>query len=376
MAFVASRPEPTLPAPVAAAGVLGWLRQNLFSSPINTLVTIIVLYAIYRIVDPLISWAFINAVWTGTSADACPDGHGACWAFVRARFRQIVYGDYPLDQLWRINVLYAIFAGGLVALMYPRTPGRKWVGLFMLTGFPVVAFLLLVGGVFGLRFVGTNNWGGLMLTLVVAVTAIVGSIPLGLILALGRRSEMKAIRSVSTAFIELWRGVPLIAVLFMASALFPLFTPEGVNFDKLVRTLLAFAIFSSAFMAEVFRGGLQAIPRGQYEAAKSLGIGYWKMMGYVILPQAIRHVIPALVNTCIGIFKETTLVLVIGLTDLLGVIQLGLSDTDWIGGGHIYASGYLFAGLAFWAFTFGMSRYSIHLERHSVSGKNQALQTL
>jgi general L-amino acid transport system permease protein len=218
---------------------------------------------------------------------------------------------------------------------------------------------LLHGGWAGLRVVPTSEWGGLMLTLVVAVWGIVTSIPLGLLLALGRRSKMRLVRGASIAFIELWRGVPLIAVLFMAAVMFPLFVPAGTNFDTLLRALVALSLFNAAYMAEVFRGGLQAIPKGQYEAAQALGLGYWRMMALVILPQAIRIVIPGIVNTCIAIFKETTLVLVIGLTDVLGAVHAGFADPEWLIGEHVRTTGYVFTAFVFWVFCFAMSRYSL-----------------
>ena len=362
MAYLAKKLEPTLPPPLMSIGVSGWLRHNLFSSPFNTLLSLVMLYVIYNILSAGFRWGILDAVWTGTSAKDCPNTEAACWAFISARFNQIIYGGYPLVEQWRVDIFYAPSAAGVFALLMPKFPAKSWIGLFMLTGFPVIAVILLVGGLFGLPVVGTNNWGGLLITLVVSATTIAVSIPVGLLLALGRRSRMPAIRIICTAFIEFWRGVPLIAVLFMASALFPLFTPEGVSFDKLLRALLAFSLSASGYMAEVFRGGLQAVPKGQFEAARSVGIGYWKMMGYVILPQALRNIIPALMNTCISIFKETSLVLVIGLSDLLEVIHEGREATNWLGGSNMYTSGYVFAAFAYWLFTFSASRYSVHLE--------------
>lgn len=364
MAYLAKELEPTLPPPPMSIGVTGWLRHNLFSSPFNTLLSLVLLYLVCNILAAGFHWGILDAVWTGTSAKDCPNLEAACWAFVSARFNQIIYGSYPLVEQWRVDIFYALAAAGVFALLMPKSPGKRWIGLFMLTGFPVIAVTLLVGGLFGLPVVGTNKWGGLLITLVVSVTTIVVSIPVGLLLALGRRSHMHAIRIICTAHIEFWRGVPLIAVLFMASALFPLFTPEGVSFDKLLRALLAYSLCASAYIAEVFRGGLQAVPKGQFEAAQAVGIGYWKMMGYVILPQALRNIIPALMNTCIGIFKETSLVLVIGLSDLLEVIHEGRESTNWLGGSNIYISGYVFAAFAYWVFTFSASRYSKRLENN------------
>ena len=250
-------------------------------------------------------------------------------------------------------------------LMIPRLPAKRWVVIFALVGFPVIAWLLLLGGHFGLPAVPTREWGGLMLTLTVAIVGIVGSLPLGVILALGRRSQMPLVRSLSVVFIEFWRGVPLITVLFMASVMLPLFVPSEVEFDKLLRALIGIMFFWSAYMAEVVRGGLQAIPRGQEEAAKALGLGYWRRMGLIILPQALKLVIPGIVNTFIALFKDTSLVLIIGLFDLLAIIRAGLTDTNWLG---FATEGYVFAALMFWIFCFGMSRYSQYIERRLHTG--------
>jgi general L-amino acid transport system permease protein len=235
----------------------------------------------------------------------------------------------------------------------------------LLVIFPNVAFYLFHGGGFGLPVVETSRWGGLFLTLVVAGVGIVASLPLGILFALGRRSEMPIVRAVCITFIEVMRGVPLITILFMASVMLPLFLPEGVNFDKLLRALVGVALFSAAYMAEVVRGGLQAIPKGQYEAANALGLSFWKTMGLIILPQALKIVIPGIVNTLIGLFKDTTLVLILGLFDLLGIVQAALTDASWIG---FATEGYVFAALGFWIFCFGMSRYSMHVERKLHTG--------
>ena len=245
-----------------------------------------------------------------------------------------------------------------------RLPGRAWIGAFLLVIFPVIGFFLLYGG-FGLAVVETRLWGGLMLTLVITVVGIVGAFPLGVLLALGRRSDMPAIRAICIAFIELWRGVPLITVLFTASVMLPLFLPEGVALDKLLRALIGVMLFAAAYMAEVVRGGLQAIPKGQYEAAAALGLGYWQTMAFIILPQALGHVIPGIVNTLIGLFKDTTLVLIIGLFDFLGIIQAALTDPKWLG---FAVEGYVFAGAVFWCFCFTLSRISLRFERRLAAG--------
>ena len=253
----------------------------------------------------------------------------------------------------------------MVPLFFDRFPWKGWLGAFILLVFPVIAFTLLSGGRFGLEHVETSLWGGLMLTLLLSAVGIVAALPIGIVLALGRRSSMPIVRALSIAFIELWRGVPLITVLFMASVMLPLFLPEGTHFDKLLRALIGIVMFQSAYIAEVVRGGLQAIPRGQYEAAEAMGFSYWQSMGLVILPQALKLVIPGIVNTFIALFKDTTLVLIIGLFDLLAIVQAGFQDPNWLG----YAiEGYVFAGLVFWIFCFGMSRYSQALERKLHTG--------
>jgi general L-amino acid transport system permease protein len=254
--------------------------------------------------------------------------------------------------------------------MLMPTIGHKRANMIFLLGFyPIFAFIMLTGGVLGLAEVDTTDWGGLLVTLVVAVTGIVASLPLGILLALGRRSDLPIVRALCIGFIEIFRGVPLITVLFMASVMLPLFLPDGVNFDKLVRCLIGVALFSSAYMAEVVRGGLQAIPKGQYEAAAALGLGYWKTTRLIILPQALKLVIPGIVNTFIGLFKDTTLVLIVGLFDLLGIVQLHFTDAGWATP-ETHITGYVFAGAVFWLFCFAMSRYSIFMENHLSTDRN------
>ena len=348
-----------LPVPLSRA--VSWARRNLFSSRLNTALTLAALYFLYLVVPPLLSWAVFDAAWSGRSGRDCPNHDAACWVFIRARFTQFVYGGYPSAERWRVDLLFAGSAAAVAALMLPRVPFKRWIAAALILGLPPLGFVLLHGGHLGLAVVPTSEWGGLMLTLVVAVWGIASSIPLGLLLALGRRSEMRLLRGFCIAFIELWRGVPLIAVLFMAAFMFPLFVPAGTDFDRLLRALVALSLFNAAYMAEVFRGGLQAIPKGQYEAARAVGLGYWRMMGLVVLPQAVRIVLPGIVNTCISIFKETTLVLVIGLFDLLGAVQAGLADPEWLVGDHVRTTGYVFTAFVFWVFCFAMSRYSLRL---------------
>jgi general L-amino acid transport system permease protein len=350
---------PDLPRPRVSLGMWGWLRHNLFSTPLNTVLTLIALYLVVVTVSPLIQWAVIDADWSGTSRDDCAGG-GACWVFVSAWLNQFLYGSYPAEQLWRVNLGFLLFALLLIPLFSKRFPYKAGFAVFTLLGFPVIAFVLFVGGSLGLVEVETYLWGGLMLTLVLAVIGIVLSLPFGILLALGRRSELPVIRAACVTYIEIWRGVPLITVLFMASVMLPLFFPEGVNPDKLLRAMIGIVLFQSAYMAEVVRGGLQAIPKGQYEAAEALGLGYWQSMSLVVMPQALKLVIPGIVNTFIALFKDTTLVMIIGLFDVLGIVTKALADPAWLG---YSAEGYLFAGFIFWAFCFAMSRYSQAVER-------------
>jgi general L-amino acid transport system permease protein len=366
--FVRKEEEPVLAPPSSEVGAIAWLRSNLFSSVTNTVLTLLGLALVYWIVPPLFDWAVVHAVWTGDDREACTvPGAGACWAFVRAKFGQFMYGRYPIEERWRVDLTGVLLLIGLIPMAIPRAPFKRQNAFYLLVIFPVVAYLLLVGGYFGLRHVETQLWGGLLVTLVVAISGIVASMPLGVLLALGRRSKLPIIRFFSIAFIEFWRGVPLITVLFMASVMLPIFLPPGVNFDKLLRALIGVALFSSAYMAEVVRGGLQAIPKGQYEAAQAMGLSYWKMMRLIILPQALKIVIPGIVNSFISLFKDTSLVLIIGLFDLLGIVQLNFADANWASPATP-ATGYVFAAFVFWLFCFSMSRYSIYTERRLHTG--------
>jgi general L-amino acid transport system permease protein len=363
--FVPQRPPPSL-----TIGPVAWIRENLFSSWMNALITVFTLWLLYVTLPPLIRWAFIDAVWTGQDREAClaPEGGtvGACWAFVNAKFSQFIYGRYPLGERWRVDLTGLFFTVGLIMLAVPRIPFKRTTTFTMLVVFPVVAYFLLYGGL-GLPVVETSLWGGLLVTLVVAVTGIVASLPLGIILALGRRSKMPIVKMFSVIFIEFWRGVPLITVLFMASVMLPLFLPTGVNFDKLLRALIGVALFSAAYMAETVRGGLQAIPKGQYEAGAAIGLGYWQSMLLIVLPQALKIVIPGIVNSFIALFKDTSLVLIIGIFDVLGIIQLNFSDPNWAAP-NVARTGFVFAGLVFWVFCFGMSRYSQYMEARLETG--------
>lgn len=360
-------PKPDLPPPVLQVGIIGWARANLFSSWTNAILTLLALWFLYKTVPPLLDWLIFSANWQeGTSRADCVKP-GACWTMVRARFGQMMYGRYPVDERWRVNITLLILIVGVAGILIRQVPYKLWIGAFLFLIYPFIAFLLLYGGL-GLTPVDTSLWGGLMLTLIIAVTGIAVSLPIGVVLALGRRSAMPVIRIVTVSFIEFVRGVPLITVLFMASVIFPLFLPEGVNFDKLVRALVGIALFSSAYMAEVIRGGLQAIPKGQYEGAMSLGLNYWKMNAFIVLPQALRICIPGIVNSFIGLFMDTNLVLIMGLTELLGTAQAATRDPNWLG---LINTALAFVSLVYFAFCFGMSRYSQALERKLQRGQRR-----
>ena len=356
--------RPSLPPPRLSVGVIGWLRSNLFSNWFNTLLTLLAIYLVWLIVPPLLQWAVFQADWTGTTRADCTS-EGACWVFIKQRFDQFMYGFYPEELRWRVDLTVWLVVIGAAPLFVPMMPRKALYGLVFLVAYPLLAFWLLHGGFLGLSEVETSQWGGLMLTLVIAAVGIAGALPLGILLALGRRSKMPAIRVICVTFIEFWRGVPLITVLFMSSVMLPLFLPEGLSFDKLLRALIGVILFQSAYIAEVVRGGLQAIPKGQYEAAAAMGLGYWRMMGLVILPQALKLVIPGIVNVFIALFKDTSLVIIIGLFDLLNSIKQATTDPAWLG---MATEGYVFAALVFWIFCFGMSRYSMRLERKLDTG--------
>jgi general L-amino acid transport system permease protein len=365
---VAAVAEDSVRPPVATTGPIAWARENLFSSAGNTILTLIGIWITWKVVTGVVSWAFINATWEGLDGSACTwEGAGACWPFISAKFAQFMYGRYPLPDRWRVDLTYVLALAGLIPLMIPSVPGKLWNAIYMIFLFPVLAFILLSGGFFGLPYVPTDLWGGLLVTLVVASSGIAGAFPIGILLALGRRSKMPIVRWVSVGFIEFVRGVPLITVLFMASVMLPLFLPVGWTIDKLLRALIMVALFSAAYLAEVIRGGLQAIPRGQFEAADALGLSYPQKIGLIILPQALKLVIPGIVNSFIGLFKDTSLVLIIGIFDLLGIVQQNQTDAKWFSPSTAM-TGYVFAGLVFWIFCFGMSRYSMFVERNVSAG--------
>ena len=377
LAFVRSEMVIAQAPPKSERGLIGWLHKNLFASPLDTVLTVIGLLLTAWVVTNLMRWAFIDAVWVGSDRSVCstasqggvqPDGwSGACWAFVNAKFDQFMYGRYHVTQRWRVDLVAVLFVALLAPLLIPRAPWKGVNAVLFFGVFPIVAFFLLVGGWFGLTYVPTQLWGGLLVTMTLSFVGIAVSLPLGILLALGRRSKMPVIKMLCVIVIETVRGVPLITVLFMASAMLPMFLPVGMTFDRFLRALIAVALFASAYMAEVIRGGLQAIPKGQYEGAASLGLGYWQSMGLIVLPQALKLVIPGIVNTFIGLFKDTSLVSIIGMFDLLGIVRQHFADANWASP-QTPISGLVFAGFVFWAFCFSMSRYSQFMERRLDTG--------
>ena len=360
--------HPDLPPPIRTTGVVAWAHQNLFSSPLNIVLTLAGLWLLYSIIPPLVEWAFVKSVWTAASRTECWDKmevaeEAACWAFIKRRFLFFVYGFYPEAERWRVNLSFVLLIFAILPVLYDRLPGRRhW--FWYVAAFPFLVGWLLVGG-FGLSPVGTDDFGGFMLTLVIGVTGISFSLPIGIALALGRTSDLPVLRMLCVLFIEFIRGVPLIALLFVASTMLNYFLPPGTTFDLLMRVLIMVTLFSSAYIAEVVRGGLQGVPKGQVEAADSLGLSYWKAQRLIVLPQALKISIPGIVNTFIGLYKDTTLVLIIGLLDPLGIGRSSLADSAWAG---LAREMYLFIAVFFFLCCFGMSRYSLYLERKLDTG--------
>ena len=410
--------HPSLPPPVTERGILKWLKTNLFNTWYNSIATIIGLYLLYLVIPPTFDWVWGSATWEASSNKDCRAGAGgACWGFIKARFVLFMYGFYEAESLWRPNLagLLLIFLG--IPVLVPKIPGTRVFAIFLIFFYPWLALSLLVGPIkitlfsdptflvlwsililallfFGVRGMQANdlvkrgfgfgsayaavvlvflNWGlglpevdttkfgGLLLTLVLALTSIVVSLPLGILLALGRRAEsLPVVMYLCIAFIELFRAVPLITVLFMAVNMIPLFLPQGYSFDNVVMALIALTLFFGAYLAEVVRGGLQAIPKGQFEAASSIGLNYYKSTRLIVLPQALKIVIPGIVNTFIAMTKDTSLVMIIGLFDILMITKSSITDAKWLG---LEWEGYAFVGLLFWILCFSMSRYSQWLEK-------------
>ena len=364
---------PGRPAPVSQVGVVGWLRANLFSSWLNTLVTVAVLVLlVWRILPPLLGWALFNADFSGATGEECTAA-GACWAWLDQRLSQFLYGFYPSGSRWRVNLAFILLIPAVAYVLFDKLPYVRYGRRFSIAYVLIAAFLLIgglpvrdetgevVGSLFGIQSISTDRIGGFTLNLVAGLAGIVLSLPIGILLALGRRARLPVVRYASIAFIEVVRGVPLITLLFVAIIILELFLPPGVSLDQLIRVMVMITAFSSAYMAEVIRGGLQAIPGGQYEAAQAMGLSYWKTMRLVVLPQALKIAIPGIVNTFIGLFKDTTLVVTIGLFDILGQARLLQTNPEWIG--KVDHETFLIAALFFFVICFSMSRYSINLER-------------
>lgn len=356
------------PPPDIQPGPVTWARKNLFSSPFSCLLTVCFTGLAVWLVSQFLSFALVKAVWSGDSEVCRANPDGACWSFVGAKLNYLRYGAYPPTERWRVDLTQLIGAALIGWLLWRNAPRRNIAALLFFGIYPIVAFALLRGmETIGLPVIDTTLWGGMMITLLMSVVGIVFSLPLGIVLALGRRSELPIVKAVCVFYIEVVRGVPFITVLFMANFMMPLFVPEALTPDRLLRPMIGTALFSAAYMAEVIRAGLQAIPNGQYEGAQALGVGYFTMMRLIILPQALTIVIPGIVSTFIGLFKDTTLVAIVGIADFLRAVETARIDPTWAAP-TISSTGYLFAAIIYWAFCFGMSRYSMSVERHLARG--------
>ncbi|MDF0697278.1 amino acid ABC transporter permease [Rhizobium sp. MC63] len=360
---------PSMKPPVDARLAMGgWLRKNLFSSPFSGTLTIASSVIAMWLLHDFLSFAIFKAAWMGGKEACLANPDGACWPFIAEKFDYLRYGAYPVEQRWRVDLTEAVGAILIGWLLWNLAPRRDVAALLFFIAYPILALVLLRGmAMLGLPVIDTTLWGGLLITLLMSVVGIVFSLPLGVLLALGRMSKLPIVRAVCVIYIEVVRGVPFITVLFMANFMMPLFVPDYLTPDRLLRPLIAIALFSSAYMAEVVRAGLQAIPKGQHEAAKSLGIGYFNAMRLIILPQGLKVVIPSIVSTFIGLFKDTTLVAVVGIADFLRAVEAARVDPSWAGP-TISTTGYLFAALVYWIFCFGMSRYSQFMERRLARG--------
>jgi general L-amino acid transport system permease protein len=365
--FVRAGTVDAAPPPSSVAGPLAWMREHLFTGPVNIALTIAIALLAYWILPGLIRFVFIDAVWTGKDREACIITEarpvvGACWAFVVDRAGYFTYGSYPPAQRWRVDTFFVLLAIGVVWLLNMKLPRKDLAGFYFFIALPIISYILLFGmPALGLPIVETNLWGGILVTIVCSTVGMVVSLPLGILLALGRRSNMPAARLVCVTFIEFVRGVPLITVLFMASVMLPLFVPSYLQPDKLLRALIGIALFAAAYMAEVVRAGLQALPKGQYEGAMALGLPYGSMMRLIILPQALKITIPNIVNTFIGLFKDTTLVVIVGIFDFLKAIEAARIDPRWAAP-TTSATGYVYAAIFYFVCCYLMSRYARGVE--------------
>ena len=348
--------------PITSVGPIGWVKNNLFNGVFNSILTIVTLFFLWKVVPPFIRWAFIDSAWH-TTGQACRQAAGACWSIISMNYRFILFGFYPYDQQWRPFFAMMILFG-LLFYSRDRNHWKKPLAYAWIIGLFTMG-LLMKGGIFGLTSVESTQWGGLPLTLLLAVFGLTAAYPLGVILALGRRSKMPGVKVLCILYIELIRGVPLISLLFMSAIIFPLFLPEGVTFNKILRAQAAIILFTAAYIAEVVRGGLQAMSRGQYEAAESLGLNYILTMRLVILPQALKIVIPPSVSILISAFKDTSLVVIIALFDLLKTTQSVLSNPEWMG---FSREAYVFVAILYFLGCFSMSNYSRKLERELSRG--------
>ena len=358
--FLQQAPIEPQPPPASTVGPVAWLRENLFSSPFNIVMTILIVLFLLWLVPDVLRFLFFDAVWTGSDRTAClytadRQSLGACWPFVYERFSYFIYGSYPIDDRWRVDIFFVMLAIGVTWMLWLNAPKRNVGAVYFFIVLPIVSFFLLSG--WGASRVDTGLWGGALVTIVVATVGIVAALPIGICLALGRRSKMPTVRTLSIIFIEFVRGVPLITVLFMASVMLPLFVPDAYSPNKLVRALVGVGLFAAAYMAEVVRAGLAAIPKGQFEGAMAVGLGYSQMMRLIILPQALKITIPNIVNTFIGLFKDTTLVAIVGLFDLLGAIEASRVDPKWAAP-TTATTGYAVAAIFYFIFCYGMSRYA------------------
>ena len=352
--------HPDFRPPPGTVGIVGWIKNNLFSSLSNSILTILSLYLLYLLIKGGLSWFVVDAVVNANDKPSCRKiGDGACWAVIVKRFDQFIYGFYPLAERWRIDSSFFLLFIAAAPLLYPDIKFRKYMLIFSCL-YPFIAFILIKGGVFNLLMIETNLFGGAMLTVIIGVTSIACSLPMGILLALGRQSRLKLVKLLSVCFIEFMRGVPLITLLFVASTMLNYFLPPGTNFNLLIRVIIMMTFFSAAYIAEVIRGGIQAIPKGQYEAADAIGLTYWQTTRFITLPQALKISIPGIVNTFIGLYKDTTLVVIIGLLDPLGIGGAALADTKWNG---LSTETYLFVAVIFFISCFAMSRYSLWLEK-------------
>ena len=343
--------------------MLDKINKKINLSYFNSILTLLSIFALIKYVPPILDWFIFDANISGSTKEECT-GSGACWIFIKVWFKRFMYGMYPNAEQWRINTAFLILLGIMGSAFFVPEKYKNYLISFSILGLPLVAFILIYflisGGSFGLEWVETGAWGGLSLTFIVSFFALIFCFPIGMFLALGRRSDKPVMKFSSILFIEFWRGVPLITVLFMSAVMFPMFLPDGTYMDKLVRAIIAITLFESAYMAEVIRGGLQALPRGQYDAAKSLGMGYWRMNLLIILPQALKLVIPGIANTFLALVKDTPLIFVVGLLEIAGMIGLAKTNPKWLG---MAAEGYVFAGAVFWIICYAMSRYSQNLEK-------------